>query len=222
MSWKGDFGLNPEHPPLVKLVATLPLLSMQLNVPELQERPYRLQAVLGGRDFIFKNDADKLVFRAQMAAAVFTLFLLVLVFLTAQEMFGITAGFIALGLLVFDPTLLAHGALVTTDAPQACFLLASVYAFYRYVKAPSLGRVAITGLAVGLALASKHSAVLIFPMLVILGGIEIFRRNAADIRSQLSVGKRATHLAVALLIIGLLSVGILWGTYGFRTGTGDN
>ncbi len=216
MSWKGDFGLNPEHPPLVKLVATLPLLNMQLNVPQLQDRPYRLQAVLGGRDFIFKNDADKLVFRAQMAAAIFTLLLLVFVFLTAQEMFGTTAGFIALGLLVFDPTLLAHGALVTTDAIQACFLLASIYAFYRYVKAPSVGRVAITGLAVGLALASKHSAVLVFPMLVILGGIEVFRRNAADIGSQLSVGKRATHLAVALLIIGLLSVGILWATYGFR------
>ena len=28
-SWKeGDFGLNPEHPPLVKLLATAPLLGM--------------------------------------------------------------------------------------------------------------------------------------------------------------------------------------------------
>ena len=216
MSWKGDFGLNPEHPPLVKLVATLPLLNMQLNVPQLQDRPYRLQAVLGGRDFIFKNDADKLVFRAQMAAAIFTLLLLVFVFLTAQEMFGTTAGFIALGLLVFDPTLLAHGALVTTDAIQACFLLASIYAFYRYVKAPSVGGLAITGLAVGLALASKHSSVLVFPMLVILAGIEVFRRGSADKGSQLSIGKRGARLGAALLIIGLVSVGILWATYGFR------
>ena len=216
MSWKGDFGLNPEHPPLVKFVATLPLLGMQLNVPELQDRPYRLQAVLGGRDFIFHNDADKVVFRAQMAASIFTLLLLVIVFLTAREMFGTTAGFVALGLLVFDPTLLAHGALVTTDAIQACFLLASIYAFYRYVKVPSVGRLAITGLAVGLALASKHSAVLVFPMLVILGGIELFRRKPADRGSQVSVGKDTAHLVVALVIIGLLSVGILWGTYGFR------
>ena len=105
---------------------------------DLQGRPYRLEAVLGGRDFIFHNDADKLVFRAQMAASIFTLLLLVIAFFTAQEMFGTTAGFVALGLLIFDPTLLAHGALVTTDAAQACFLLASIYAFYRYVKAPSV------------------------------------------------------------------------------------
>jgi hypothetical protein len=216
MSWHGDFGLNPEHPPLVKFVATVPLLSMQLNVPEIQDRPYRLQAVLGGRDFIFHNDADKIVFRAQMAASIFTLLLLVIVFLAAQEMFGTTAGFLVLGLLLFDPTLLAHGALVTTDAAQACFLLASIYAFYRYVQLPSAGRLAITALAVGLALASKHSSVLVFPMLLILAGVEIFRRESAESGPQLSAGKRASRYATALVIIGLMSVAILWAAYGFR------
>jgi len=216
MSWKGDFGLNPEHPPLVKFVAALPLLGKQLNVPEMQDRPYRLQAVLGGRDFIFRNDADKLVFQAQMAAAIFSLLLLVVVFLTACEMFGTTAGFVALGLLVFDPLLLAHGALVTTDAIQACFLLASIYAFYRYVKAPSVGRVALTGLAVGLALASKHSAVFVFPMLIILAVFEVFRRRSTDDEMRLSLGQRATRYAAVLLIISLVSVAILWAAYGFR------
>jgi len=216
MSWHGDFGLNPEHPPLVKFVATVPLLPMQLNIPKLEDRPYRLQAVLGGRDFIFHNDADKMVFRAQMAASIFTLLLLVIAFLAAQEMFGTPAGFLALGLLVFDPTLLAHGALVTTDAAQTCFLLASIYAFYRYVRSPSAGRVAITALAAGLALASKHSAVLVFPMLVILAGFEIFRRQSADSGSQFSAGKSAARYATALVTIGLLSVAILWAAYGFR------
>src|SRR6185369_13771125 len=33
MTWKtSDFGLNPEHPPLVKYVATIPILNMQLSV----------------------------------------------------------------------------------------------------------------------------------------------------------------------------------------------
>jgi hypothetical protein len=216
MSWHGDFGLNPEHPPLVKFVATVPLLPMRLNVPELRDRPYRLQAVLGGRDFIFHNDADKIVFRAQMTASIFTLLLLVIAFLATQEMFGTTAGFLALGLLLFDPTLLAHGALVTTDAAQACFLLASIYAFYRYVRLPSPGRLAITALAVGLALASKHSAVLVFPMLLILAGIEIFRRESTDSGAQLSAGKRGARYATALVIVGLMSVAILWAAYGFR------
>jgi hypothetical protein len=45
MSWKaGDFGLNPEHPPMVKMLAALPILGMDLKVPELQRRYFKLEA----------------------------------------------------------------------------------------------------------------------------------------------------------------------------------
>ena len=79
-----------------------------------------------------------MLFRARMAATVFTLLLALLVFLAAQEMFGTGAAFIALGLLVFDPNLLAHGAVVGTDVGLSCFTFASVYAFYRYESANPL------------------------------------------------------------------------------------
>src|SRR3984893_3320922 len=118
--------------------------------------------------------------------------------------------------------MLDHETLLDTDQIQACFLVASIYAFYRYVKAPSVSRLAITGLAVGLALASKHSAVLVFLMLVMLAGIEVFRRRSADMGSQHSIGKRTARLGAALLIIGLISVGILWGAYGFRYSAREN
>src|SRR5258708_6888613 len=115
MQWKhGHFGLNPENPPLVKFLATLPLLNMELKMPQPHERPYRLEAVLGGKDFVLKNDANTILFRARMAASLLTLLLALLVFLTAREMFGTGAGFVALGLIAFDPTLLAHSALGTT------------------------------------------------------------------------------------------------------------
>lgn len=222
-SWDGDFGLNPEHPPLVKLVATLPLRFMHLKVPELQGRFYRMEAVVGGKDFIFHNDADKLVFRAQMAASLFTLLLLVIAFLAAREMFGTTAGFVALAMLVFDPTLLGHGALVTTDSAQACFLLASIYAFYRYAKAPCVARLLITGIAVGLALASKHSAVVIIPMLVVLAVVEIFVKRASEsTEPHPRVGKLALRYGVAIVAISAVGLSILWAVYGFRYSAREN
>ena len=98
-----------------------------------------------------------------MAAALLTLALATLVFLAAQEMFGTAAAFIALALLVFDPNLLAHGAVVGTDIGLSCFMFAAIYAFYRYVKVPSTWRLLIVGLATGLALASKHTATPSFP-----------------------------------------------------------
>jgi 4-amino-4-deoxy-L-arabinose transferase-like glycosyltransferase len=87
-------------------------------------------------------------------------------------MFGTGAAFIALTLLVFDPNLLAHGALVTTDAALSCFMFASVYAFYRYVKAPSVWRLSVVGIATGLALAAKHTGLLVLPMLLLLSVCE--------------------------------------------------
>ena len=83
------------------------------------------------------------------------------------------AGLIALGLIAFDPTLLAHSALMTTDAGGACFMFWSIYAFYRYAKSPSIVRLVVAGLVVGLALASKHSSVLLFPMLLLLAIVEV-------------------------------------------------
>jgi 4-amino-4-deoxy-L-arabinose transferase-like glycosyltransferase len=218
MSWKhADFGLNPEHPPLVKLVAAIPLLNMPLQVPVLQDRTFKHEAFLGGKDFLFKNDADTLLFRARMAASFFTLLLALLVFLAAQEMFGAGAGFIALGLLVFDPNLLAHGAVVGTDAGLSCFMFASIYAFYRYVKAPSAWRLVVVGLATGLALASKHTGILVFPMLFLLAVYEVSRHaRSSETSAQVSVGKRAQQLAVALVVISAISVTVLWASYGFR------
>ncbi len=219
MSWTtGDFGLNPEHPPLVKMLAALPLLPMQLKMPVLQNRNFKHEAFLGGKEFVFQNDADTMLFRARMAASLLTVLMAWLVFAAAREMFGTTAGFIALGLLVFDPNLLAHGALVTTDAGLSCFLLATVYAFYRYVKQPSLERVLLVGLAAGLALASKHTGILVFPTLLLLAICEwtLRRRERRGGPAGRGDGHDAVRLALALAVVTALSLTLLWGAYGFR------
>ncbi|HXN48356.1 MAG TPA: glycosyltransferase family 39 protein [Bryobacteraceae bacterium] len=205
----GDFGLNPEHPPLIKFLGALPLLDMQFKMPPLQGRPYRLEEAVGGREFLFGNDANAILFRVRLATSSITILLAMLVFLAAQEMFATGAGFIALGLIAFDPTLLAHSALLTTDAGGACFLFASVYAFYRYAGSPSKARLVLVGLVAGLALASKHSSVLLFPMLVLLSLVEV-------VWTQAPRRKRALQLAGALVAVALLSVGVLWASYGFR------
>jgi 4-amino-4-deoxy-L-arabinose transferase-like glycosyltransferase len=219
-SWtNADFGLNPEHPPLVKLVATAPLLRLPLQTPKLQDRYFKAEAFLDGRDFLYQNDADMILFRTRMAAAVFTLLLALLVFLATKEMFGTGAAFIALSLIVFEPNLLAHGAVVTTDVGLSCFMFATVYAFYRYVKSPSVARLIIVGVMAGLALAAKHTGLLVFPMLILLGLCEVVRNRVVKGWSVGAVAKTAgptARLAVALIITGLIATGVLWAFYGFR------
>ncbi|HYL83709.1 MAG TPA: tetratricopeptide repeat protein [Candidatus Angelobacter sp.] len=218
MSWKnGDFGLNPEHPPLVKLLAALPLRSMQLKLPAMQNRFFKIEAFLGGKEFLFKNDADTMLFRARLAASLLTLLLAVLVFLAAREMFGIGAGLLALGLLVFDPNLLAHGAVVATDAALSCFLFATVYAYYRYAKTPNLQRLAFCGGCAGLALASKHTAILLFPILLLLSLTEILWPDHGIYGSISETRPRRSlrHLGPLLFVTGIALL-VLWAFYGFR------
>ena len=220
MSWKtGDFGLNPEHPPMVKMLAALPILGMDLKVPALQRRNFKQEAFLGGKDFLFKNDADTMLFRARMMASLLTVLLAIMVFLAAQEMFSTGAAFLALTLLVFDPNLLAHGALVTTDAGLSCFLFASVYAFYRYVNAPSAWRLVVVGLATGLAFAAKHTGVLAAPIMIGLALCELWRSRGAvknEERGATSVTRQFLYMLGALVVVAAISLTVLWGFYGFR------
>src|ERR1700737_4174635 len=174
-----DFGLNPEHPPLVKMVAALPLQNMTLREPQLQNRYFKTEAYLGGGDFIFQNDFETIIFRARMAASIFALMVALLAFLSAREMFGTGAGFLTLLLIVFEPNFLAHGALVTTDTGAACCLLASIYAFYRYMKSPSWGRVAVLGLAAGIFFITKHSPGLLPGVRILVSASEVLRPRQA-------------------------------------------
>jgi len=215
----GDFGMNPEHPPLVKLLATAPLLSLPLKVPPHEKVFSKEEDFTAATRFVYSNDAEQILRRVRIPAALLTVLLAILLFLATREMFGSVAAFVALTLFVLEPTLLAHGAVVATDMGLSCFLFATVYAFYRYVKKPTAVRLALTGLATGLAFATKHSAILIPPILILLALYEVIRRHgssadAAGTPAE-SRGKQALRLAVAIIAIGLIAGAVLWSSYGF-------
>jgi len=215
--WKtGDFGINPEHPPLEKLVDTLPLLPTGIKDPPPLPIHFRAASPIGGLQILYSNNADALLFRARAMASLFTLACALLVFLAAYEMFGAGAGLIALLILVFEPNFLANGALVTTDIGASCFVFATVYAFYRYSRKPTMLRLSICCIAAGLALAAKHSTVLLLPMFLILAGYEIARRRSSERGISETRVHQSLRLLAAMAVITIVAVGILWSFYGFR------
>lgn len=205
MAHTGDYGLNPEHPPLVKFLAATPLIGRNLWIPTLQNRDFKTEAYLSGRDWLARNDGDRnqIVFQMRLAAGLLALAFTLTVFFAARDWFGDAAGMIALALAVFDPLIVCHSALVTTDIGVSLFFLASVYAFYRYVKQPSLPRLLFAGVVAGLLLATKHSGVLLAPMLVLLIGWELIVAPK-DARRRL-----ALRLSGALAAIVLVAVAVL-------------
>jgi 4-amino-4-deoxy-L-arabinose transferase-like glycosyltransferase len=213
MMWHtGDYGLNPEHPPLVKLLATLPMLGRQLWVPPLLGRDFKAEAYLDGRDWLARNDGDRnqLVFQMRLSAGLLALAFSLVVFLAARDLFGDWAALAALALVAFDPNILAHSDLVTTDIGVSLFFLASTWAFYRYVRQPSWTRLLLAALVAGLLLATKHSGILFAPMMLLLIGCEVL---AAQKGSRL---RTALRLSGAFCVIVVGGVVVLWSFYGFR------
>lgn len=221
-----DDSLNPEHPPLAKMVAALPLLPLHLKVAPQQGRYFKDEAYFGGRELIFRNgpanggsySAATLIFRARMAVSLFTFTLAVLVLLAAGEMFGGAAGLLAMALFVFEPSLLAHGAYVTTDETVACLFFAAIFTFYRYVKHPTTPRLLLAGVASGLALAAKHSAVLLLPMLILIALGELLGAWRASRKRQpnLPLARHSLQLLLALSVISAVAIAVLWAFYLFR------
>ena len=169
--WCGDFGINPEHPPLLKLLATVPL-----NFRTLTEPPWECGSKITpksdagsyGAAFLVDNGIDSVVIPARIAASLMSLLLAVLVFLAAWEMFGRWEAVIALAILAFEPNLIAWGSVVLTDMAISATSFGAMYALYRYGKERTWTRFLVAGLAFGLMLGAKHTAVIFIGILFAL------------------------------------------------------
>jgi len=211
LSWThADFGFNPEVPPLIKMWDALPLLHRQIHQPPYIGGEFKHEGFALGQKFMASNGIEHTLLPARFMASLLTVMLAILLFVAAREMFGIAAAVFALALFTFDPNFLAHGSYVTTDIGASLTTLLSIYAFYRYTKRPTILRVLLLGIAVGLAMTAKFTGVLIVPILVLIAVAELWRsRNA---KSAASFRQLLVALCVASAF-GLLSI---WAIYGFR------
>jgi Dolichyl-phosphate-mannose-protein mannosyltransferase len=207
-----DFGWNPEHPPLVKIVAALPLLAIQVHdpIPHACGLPdSKADDFVVGHAFVFAN-TELLLAAARFAVSIFAILLLVSTWFFARKLFGLPAAIVAGVLVTFDPNILAHGALVTTDIAASLGFLLAAYAAYCYATEPSPIRIVVVGLATGFAFSVKHSTILlavILPVLLVTDAVLFCRK---EMRRTLlrSLGALVAVAAIALLV--------LWTSYGFR------
>lgn len=214
----GDYRLNPEHPPLMKLLAGLALLPLKPRLDTGHPSWESRDQWAFGRHFFETSDRDveQLVRVARLPIVLVTVLLVVGAYLFATELYGRRAGMLAAALCAFSPNLLAHGRLVTTDLGHACFVLLSVYTFLRVTRRPTPGRLVVAGIALGLALLTKYTAVLLLGLIPLWAlTVFVFRAptEALDARWLAPISsprRRGIVLALvatgAVVLVGLLVV----------------
>ncbi|HLZ52542.1 MAG TPA: tetratricopeptide repeat protein [Candidatus Acidoferrum sp.] len=206
-----DFRINPEHPPLVKLwVGTLisatgfRLSSIRPFADKGDERDFAEQ------DVYLDNDFNSVQRRARIAMWMLNGLLLIALAFALRRALG--PG-VALGTLLFlaiDPTVAAHLPIVMTDLPvsllSATALALAIRAFQDWTWADLFA----CSVALGLALATKHSAPVFFIFVALTGTLLAFA-----VPVSLPEHSRLLRFAkLAAVVVGALIV--LWGFYLFR------
>jgi Dolichyl-phosphate-mannose-protein mannosyltransferase len=220
-----DHRLNPEHPPLIKVLAAAPLLLMDVQLRP-DDEAWRLRRQWEfGRRFLYRwNDADRLLFWGRVPIVALGVLLGAAVFFRARRDWGLPAAALALFLCALSPDVLAHGQIVTTDVGAALFIFLSVIAFERLLERATWARFLLAGLAVGAAIATKFSTLVLAPILAALGLVAVVssepmrrawsRDTARDVDGR---GRRVAHVALLLLGIAAVALVVLWASYGFAS-----
>jgi hypothetical protein len=206
-----DFRINPEHPPLVKLwVGTLisatgfRLSSIRPFADKADERDF------AEKDVYLNNDFNSVQRRARIAMWTLNGFLLVALAFAVRRAFG--PG-VALGTLLFlaiDPTVAAHLPIVMTDLPvsllSATAVVLSVRAFQDWIWTDLFA----SSVALGLSLATKHSAPIFFIFVALTGTVLAFVVPV----SRPEHSRLFRFVKLSAVVVGALIV--LWGFYLFR------
>lgn len=192
----GDFSENREHPPLAKLmtgaaVAAAPDLDFPETWRDLLHFPVQF--------FYHHNGADQArnLFLARLPVVALALVLDVAVFLCIRRAFGPWCGLTALALFAFDPSCVAAAATANLDFPSAAFSFFALAAFRAALGKPSAWRTLGAGIALGLALLTKFTALLLFPALVAMTAASVFERRSARPMATLALVVLASLTAFA-------------------------
>lgn len=161
----GRFDVGRANPPLVRMVAALPVLLAHSKT----EREVGKTANVY-RDFIELNGARSvwLFTLGRWACIPFSLIGGYVCYRWGRELYGAVAGIVALILWCFSPNILAHAQIVAHDAPAAALGITAGYAFWKWLRGPTWERTFLAGLFLGLAQLTKMTLVVFFGLWPVL------------------------------------------------------
>ena len=165
-----DFRLNPEHPPLAKALAGMPLALAGINDIKADWSWEQINQWESGWYLLYEagNDPAYILLLSRLPMMALMLLLGLVVFFMAKKYFGTKVALFALALYAFYPEMIGHGHLVTTDIAAALGYVIAVWAFSNALVKKSLKTMLIAALAFGVAQLLKFSSFLLFGIFLIL------------------------------------------------------
>src|SRR3989344_789498 len=190
-----------DHPPLGYLISSL-FLYFGDN-PIWSRTPHDSFYIIGNNPY----SIDYLLFITRLPVALTAILLGIYIFKWTKELYGKKAALLALFLFSFEPNILAYFSIATTDFVMTAFIFISLYYFWKFQKEKTYGSALKAGIFLGLALISKHPALILIP----------FTFTFLIIQYKRSIISR--HIFPKVIIFFIAAFIILWAIYGFHVST---
>ncbi|HXY47899.1 MAG TPA: glycosyltransferase family 39 protein [Terriglobales bacterium] len=204
---KLDLRMNPEHPPLAKVLAALPLVLHGVRA-DYQHISWTFSeeffpAFIGqwvfGEWLLEKwNEPKTTLAWARLPMLLLTLVLGGVMYGYARRLGGVWSGLLCLSVYVSTPTFLTFGPLVHTDLAVTLFSLLVLWTFADVWQEPNRKHAVMFGLSLAGALLSKFTAGVLFVAFVAFRlslrwrGVAEQPRNEPELREWLGARWRAT------------------------------
>ena len=210
----GRFDLDTLNPPLTRLWCALPLAATPavaaLPADAGDPAAYGLAFLEANRD---RYVQDLLLARCMNLAL--SLLTGLLLSLWSWRMFGAASAVCTVLLWAACPNFIANGALVTPDLGLTLFCVATAWAVWEYARQPTWRRALLLGLLLGLAQATKFTAVLLYLLCPLMWlALRGWHRDHSPPQPETGPGRRTLILQWSAALA--LSVTVLNATYLFR------
>jgi len=165
-----DYRLNPEHPPLIKDFAGLPLAALNLDFPDEKywegsaPYPWWTQFDFGNQLLYHSgNNPGQIMLFSRIGPILILILLAAFLYFWAKKLMGTGPALFLLAIFSFCPNFMAHGRLVTTDVGASFGAVIAAYFWLEFIKNPKWKNVILAGLFFGIAMLIKFSLILLVP-----------------------------------------------------------
>src|SRR2546421_2615289 len=152
------------------------------------------------------DELRRLTLAARVPNLIAALLIAVVIFLWGRSLYGAAAGTIAMSLLVFEPTVLAHGHLATGDLPVRLRVAGALGAHGAWSRSRQGAWLLLGGLAFGWALLSKVIALELLPLVAVAEFFTATGSTAQRARAAIAVTAGLAAVAWALVCLAYLPV----------------
>ncbi|MEO5356117.1 MAG: glycosyltransferase family 39 protein [Nitrospirae bacterium YQR-1] len=201
-----NFILNLEHPPMLKMIAAVPMLFQKVNYKsDLVSNTPADEWKEGYRFFdLNKSNFDTVLLSGRVALILFHAFFLFVLGLLLKQIISPVFACLGVFFIAFEPNFLAHARYITTDAGITVFTVLSLVSFGVFLERQQRIYIWLTAVFLGGALLSKFSGLAVYFLILAFLMFNRFK--------QMFNAKRTFALIfiVPVLMLYLVYFGVGW------------